>query len=281
MARDILATVQNALRARYAVEAEIGRGGGARVFRARDLSGTVVALKVLHPELLVSVAADRFLREVEFARKLDHPHIARLLDSGEEGWLVYYTMEYAEGPSLRQRLDAAGLLGPDEVLRLAADVLGALGYAHGRGVIHRDVKPENVVLTAAGAILLDFGIARAVEMSGGDRLTRSGTTLGTATYMSPEQIRGARDLDLRTDIYATGCLLFEAAAGRPPFHNPNQMLVLHQHVNETAPDLRTVRPDAPPVLAQTIARALAKLPSDRWASAEEMLASLGGVAVGG
>jgi serine/threonine protein kinase len=281
MARDILATVQNALRARYAVEAEIGRGGGARVFRARDLSGTVVALKVLHPELLVSVAADRFLREVEFARKLDHPHIARLLDSGEEGWLVYYTMEYAEGPSLRQRLDAAGPLGPDEVLRLAADVLGALGYAHGRGVIHRDVKPENVVLTAAGAILLDFGIARAVEMSGGDRLTRSGTTLGTATYMSPEQIRGARDLDLRTDIYATGCLLFEAAAGRPPFHNPNQMLVLHQHVNETAPDLRTVRPDAPAALAQTIARALAKLPSDRWASAEEMLASLGGVAVGG
>lgn len=281
MARDILATVQNALRARYAVEAEIGRGGGARVFRARDLSGTVVALKVLHPELLVSVAADRFLREIEFARKLDHPHIARLLDSGEEGWLVYYTMEYAEGPSLRQRLDAAGPLGPDEVLRLAADVLDALGYAHARGVIHRDVKPENVVLTAAGAILLDFGIARAVEASGGDRLTRSGTTLGTATYMSPEQIRGARDLDLRTDIYATGCLLFEAAAGRPPFHSPNQMLVLHQHVNENAPDLRTLRPDAPPALAQAIARAVAKLPSERWASAEEMLASLGGVAVGG
>jgi eukaryotic-like serine/threonine-protein kinase len=281
MARDILATVQNALRARYSVEAEIGRGGGARVFRARDLSGTVVALKVLHPELLVSVAADRFLREIEFARKLDHPRIARLLDSGEEGWLVYYTMEYADGPSLRQRLDAAGPLGPDEVLRLAADVLGALGYAHARGVIHRDVKPENVVLTAAGAILLDFGIARAVEASGGDRLTRSGTTLGTATYMSPEQIRGARDLDLRTDIYATGCLLFEAAAGRPPFHHPNQMLVLHQHVNETAPDLRSLQPDAPAALAKAIARALAKLPPDRWPSAEEMLASLGGVAVGG
>jgi serine/threonine protein kinase len=280
MARDILATVQNALRARYSVEAEIGRGGGARVFRARDPSGTVVALKVLHPELLVSVAADRFLREIEFARKLDHPRIARLLDSGEEGWLVYYTMEYADGPSLRQRLETAGPLSPDEVLRLGGDVLGALGYAHGRGVIHRDVKPENVVLTSAGATLLDFGIARAVEMSGGDRLTRSGTTLGTATYMSPEQIRGARELDHRTDIYATGCLLFEAAAGRPPFHHPNQMLVLHQHVNETAPALRSVRPDAPPALAQAIARALAKLPSDRWPSAQEMLASLGGVAVG-
>lgn len=281
MARDILATVQNALRARYSVEAEIGRGGGARVYRARDLSGTVVALKVLHPELLVSVAADRFLREIEFARKLDHPRIARLLDSGEEGWLVYYTMEYANGPSLRQRLDTAGSLSPDEVLRLAGDVLGALGYAHGRGVIHRDVKPENVVLTPAGATLLDFGIARAVEVSGGDRLTRSGTTLGTATYMSPEQIRGARELDHRTDIYATGCLLFEAAAGRPPFHHPNQMLVLRQHVNDAAPDLRSLRPDAPAALARAIARALAKLPSDRWPSAEEMLASLGGVAVGG
>jgi eukaryotic-like serine/threonine-protein kinase len=281
MARDLLATIQKALGNRYSVEAEIGRGGGARVFRARDSSGTLVALKVLHPELLVSVAADRFLREVALARKLDHPHIARLLDSGEEGWVVYYTMAYAEGPSLRQRLDAAGPLGPDEVLRLGSDVLGALGYAHAQGVIHRDVKPENVVLTAGGAILLDFGIARAVEMSGGDRLTRSGTTLGTATYMSPEQIRGARELDHRTDLYATGCLLFEACAGRPPFHNPNQMLVLHQHVNEVAPDLRTVCPDAPPALAETIARALAKAPAERWASAEAMLAGLGGIAVAG
>jgi serine/threonine protein kinase len=281
MARDILATVQSALGTRYKIEAEIGRGGGARVFRARDPQGAVVALKVLHPELLVSVAADRFLREIEFARKLNHPHIARLLDSGEEGWVVYYTMSYGDGPSLRQRLDRAGPLPLDEVQRLAADVLGALGYAHARGVIHRDVKPENVVLTAEGAILLDFGIARAVEVSGGDRLTRSGTTLGTATYMSPEQIRGDPGLDHRTDLYATACVLFEACAGHPPFHHPNPMFVLQQHATAVAPDLRTVCPQAPRALAETIARALAKAPSARWASAEEMLAALGAAAVAG
>jgi serine/threonine-protein kinase len=281
MARDLLSTVQSALGGRYRVEAEIGRGGGARVFRARDPKGTLVALKVLHPELLVSVAADRFLREIEFARKLDHPHIAGLLDSGEEGWLVYYTMRYADGPSLRHRLDTVGPLSLEEVHRLASDVLGALGYAHAQGVIHRDVKPENVVLTAEGAILLDFGIARAVEVSGGDRLTRSGTTLGTATYMSPEQIRGDRTLDHRTDLYATGCLLFAACAGRPPFHHPNPMFVFQQHATAVAPDLRTVCPQTPRALAEAIARALAKSPTDRWTSAEEMLAALGAAAVPG
>jgi serine/threonine-protein kinase len=281
MARDLLATVQSALARRYTVEAEIGRGGGARVFRARDASGTLVALKVLHPELLVSVAADRFLREIEFARKLEHPHIARLLDTGEEGWLVYYSMAFAEGPSLRQQLDTSGPLGIEQVERLAGDILGALAYAHGKGVIHRDVKPENVVLTASGAILLDFGIARAVEVSGGDRLTRSGTTLGTATYMSPEQIRGARDLDLRTDLYAAGCLLYEAAAGRPPFHHPNPMFVMQQHLIENAPDLRAACPAAPAGMAEAIARSLAKTPAERWPSAGAMLSALRGLATAG
>jgi serine/threonine-protein kinase len=278
MARDLLATVQTALGRRYTVEAEIGRGGGARVFRARDTSGTLVALKVLHPELLVSVAADRFLREIEFARKLEHPHIARLLDTGEEGWLVYYTMAFAEGPSLRQQLEASGPLDLGQTQRLATEILGALAYAHGKGVIHRDVKPENVVLTAAGAILLDFGIARAVEVSGGDRLTRSGTTLGTATYMSPEQIRGARDMDQRTDLYATACLIYEACVGKPPFHHPNPMFVMQQHLTQTAPDLREAIPTAPASMAEAIARALAKAPAERWASADAMLAGLRGVA---
>ncbi|HXS25938.1 MAG TPA: serine/threonine-protein kinase [Gemmatimonadales bacterium] len=281
MARDLLATVQTALGRRYTVEAEIGRGGGARVFRARDTSGTLVALKVLHPELLVSVAADRFLREIEFARKLEHPHIARLLDTGEEGWLVYYTMAFAEGPSLRQQLEASGPLDLGQTQRLATEILGALAYAHGKGVIHRDVKPENVVLTAAGAILLDFGIARAVEVSGGDRLTRSGTTLGTATYMSPEQIRGARDMDQRTDLYATACLIYEACVGKPPFHHANPMFVMQQHLTQTAPDLRDAIPTAPASMAEAIARALAKVPAERWASADAMLAGLRGVAVAG
>jgi len=275
MARDFLAMVQSGLGARYRLEREIGRGGGACVFLARDAGGRAVALKVLHPELLVSVAADRFLREIEFTRKLEHPHIARLLDTGEEGWLVYYAMTYAEGPSLRERLAAGGPLSLDEVRSLAADVLGALGYAHARGVIHRDVKPENVVLTSGGAILVDFGIARAVEVSGGDRLTRAGTTLGTAAYMSPEQIQGSSGVDHRTDLYAAGCMLFEAAAGRPPFNHPNLMLVLHQQMHEPAPDLRDLRPEAPPALAEVIARALAKEPDERWPSADEMLAALG------
>ncbi len=275
MARDFLAMVQGGLGARYKVEREIGRGGGACVFLARTPDGVPVALKVLHPELLVSVAADRFLREIEFARQLDHPNIARLLDAGDGGWLVYYAMTYADGPSLRQRLDATGPLPLDEVQRLAADVLGALGYAHARGMMHRDVKPENVVLTAGGAILLDFGIARAVQVSGGDRLTRAGTTLGTAAYMSPEQIQGGAGVDHRTDLYATGCLLFEAVAGRPPFNHPNLMLVLHQHMNEPVPDLRGLRPETPPALAEVITRALAKEQDERWPSAAEMLAALG------
>jgi serine/threonine-protein kinase len=274
MARDFLAMVQSGLGSRYTLEREIGRGGGACVFKARNAQGTVVALKVLHPELLVSVAADRFLREIEFARKLDHPHIARLLDAGDEGWLVYYAMTYADGPSLRQRLDESGRLPPDEVQRLAADLLGALGYAHARGVIHRDVKPENVVLTAGGAILLDFGIARAVQMSG-NALTRAGTTLGTAAYMSPEQIQGGSGVDQRTDLYAMGCLLFEAVAGRPPFNHPNLMLVLHQHMHDAVPDLRALVPETPVAMAEAIAKALAKEPADRWPSAPDMLAALG------
>jgi serine/threonine protein kinase len=275
MARDFLAMVQSGLGTLYKVEQEIGRGGGACVFRARNAAGTVVALKVLHPELLVSVAADRFLREIEFARKLDHPHIARLLDAGDQGWLVYYAMTFADGPSLRQRLDATGPLPLDEVQRLAADLLGALGYAHARGVIHRDVKPENVVLTSAGAILLDFGIARAVQVSGANALTRAGTTLGTAVYMSPEQIQGGSGVDQRTDLYALGCLLFEAVAGRPPFNHPNLMLVLHQHMHDAAPDLRVLKPETPVALAEAIVKALAKDPADRWPSAGDMLAALG------
>lgn len=275
MARDFLAMVQSGLGTRYTVEQEIGRGGGACVFRARDPEGTVVALKVLHPELLVSVAADRFLREIEFARKLDHPNIARLLDAGDQGWLVYYTMTFVDGPSLRQHLDAKGPLAPDQVQRLAADLLSALGYAHARGVIHRDVKPENVVLTRTGAILLDFGIARAVQVSGGNALTRAGTTLGTAAYMSPEQIQGGSGVDQRTDLYATGCLLFEALAGRPPFNHPNLMLVLHHHMTQPVPDLRALRPETPAPLAEAIVKALAKEPADRWPSAGDMLAALG------
>jgi serine/threonine protein kinase len=279
--RDMLALVRQAFTGTYDVEREIGRGGSARIFLARDPSGKRVALKILHPELLVSVAADRFLREIKLASRLDHPHIARLLDSGERDWLVYYVMSYVEGPTLRDYLDRSSSmrLPIPENLRIANDLLDALAHAHGQGIIHRDVKPANVVLSGEGAVLLDFGIARAVVASGTDQLTRSGIAVGTSTYMSPEQITAAPSLDHRTDLYSLGCMLFECLAGQPPFHHPNEAVVLQLHLSEAPPDIRTLRSETPADLAEVIAKALAKNPADRWASALSMRDALATVTV--
>src|SRR5919112_2052304 len=259
----MLALVRQAFTGRYEVEREIGKGGNARIFLARGPDGHYVALKILHPELLVSVAADRFLREIKIASQLDNPHIAQILDSGEQDWLVYYVMSYVEGATLRERLDTASRLSAAETMRFACDVLDALDHAHGHGIIHRDVKPANVVLSSGGAILLDFGIARAVAASGTDQLTRSGIAVGTSSYMSPEQITAVKALDPRSDLYSLGCLLYECMAGQPPFVNRNEAVVLQLHLTEPAPDVRTLRPDTPAYLASAIARALAKSPKDR------------------
>lgn len=277
--RDMLALVRQAFTGRYEVEREIGRGGNARIFLARDPNGHPVALKILHPELLVSVAADRFLREIRLASRLNHPNIARLLDSGEQEWLVYYVMSYAEGPTLRERLDGSRQLPVAETLRIGSDLLDALAHAHSHGIIHRDVKPANVVLSSEGAILLDFGIARAVIASGTDQLTRSGIAVGTSTYMSPEQITALVDIDHRSDIYSIGCMLFECLAGQPPFYHRNEAVVLQLHLTQTAPDVRTFRTDTPAELATGIAKALAKAPKDRWRSAGEMRDALAAVPV--
>jgi eukaryotic-like serine/threonine-protein kinase len=275
----MLALVRQAFTGRYEVEREIGRGGNARIFLARDPGGREVALKILHPELLVSVAADRFLREIKLASQLAHPHIARILDSGEQEWLVYYVMSFVEGATLREHLDASTRLTIPETLRLAGDLLDALEHAHGHGIIHRDVKPANVVLSTEGAILLDFGIARAVAASGTDQLTRSGIAVGTSTYMSPEQITALTDIDHRCDLYSLGCVLFECLAGQPPFVHRNEAVVLQLHLTQPAPDVRTLRSDTPAELATGIAKALAKAPGDRWASAAAMREALAGVAV--
>jgi eukaryotic-like serine/threonine-protein kinase len=275
----MLALVRQAFTDRYEVEREIGKGGNARIFLAKDPNGQRVALKILHPELLVSVAADRFLREIRLASRLDHPHIARLLDSGERDWLIYYVMSYIEGATLREYLDSSTQLSIPETRRIAADLLDALAHAHGLGIIHRDVKPANVVVSAEGAILLDFGIARAVAASGTDQLTRSGIAVGTSTYMSPEQITAATSIDHRCDVYSMGCLLFECLAGQPPFQHRNEAVVLQLHLTQAAPDVRTLRSDTPAELAQAIARALAKNPSDRWPSATAMRDALAAVPV--
>jgi eukaryotic-like serine/threonine-protein kinase len=275
----MLALVRQAFTGHYEIEREIGKGGNARIFLARDPSGTPVALKILHPELLVSVAADRFLREIKLASQLNHPHIARLLDSGERDWLIYYVMSYVEGATLREYLDTSNRLSIPESVRIACDLLDALAHAHSRGIIHRDVKPANVVLSAQGAVLLDFGIARAVIASGTDQLTRSGIAVGTSTYMSPEQITALSDIDHRSDLYSMGCMLFECLAGQPPFHHRNEVVVLQLHLTQPAPDVRTQRPDVPAELATGIQKALSKAPQDRWPSAAAMRDALSAVPV--
>ncbi len=268
--RDLLPLVREALKERYQVEREIARGGAARVFLALDSHGSRVALKILHPELAVSVTADRFLREISFLSKIDHPNISKLLDYGENDWLVYYVMSYVEGPTLREHLQRVKQTSVRDTLRIAEDLLSALSYAHELGIVHRDVKPDNVVLAAGGPVLMDFGIARAIAQSGQDRLTRSGFAVGTSTYMSPEQVAGEDDIDHRSDFYSLGCVLFECLAGRPPFMSSREEMVLSMHHEQVPPDLRRLRPDAPDSLVRVVSRALEKLPKDRWQSAQEM-----------
>jgi serine/threonine-protein kinase len=272
--RDMLGLVRQAMSDLYAVEREIGRGGAARVFLARDAKGEKVALKVLHPELSVSVTAERFLREIAMLSTLEHPLIARLLDWGERDFLVYYAMRFIEGPSLRLHLDRERRATISDTIRIGCDLLAALDVAHRRGIVHRDVKPENVILSREGAVLLDFGIARAVAASGTDRLTRSGFTVGTTSYMSPEQILGADDLDQRSDVYSVGCLLFECLAARPPFTDPTAQAIAKAQTARHAPKIEDVRPEVADSLARVLERALNHEPAGRWQSAAEMREAL-------
>jgi serine/threonine protein kinase len=274
----MLSLVRQTLGDRYAIEREIGRGGAARVFLAQDREGRKVALKILHPELAVSVTAQRFLREISLLSKLQHPRIAQMLDFGEQDFLVYYAMRFIEGPSLRLKLDRTRRCDVADTLRLARDLLDALGAAHAQGIVHRDVKPENIILASEGAVLLDFGIARAIAAFGTERLTRSGFTVGTSAYMSPEQVDGSQEIDHRSDLYSLGCVLFECLAGKPPFQDPLEEAILRMHATRPAPEVRTLRDEVPRPLADAVMRALEKAPGDRWPSAGAMLAALGTVA---
>src|SRR5216110_3967756 len=204
--RDLIERVRKALGDRYNVITAVGRGGNASIFGAYDRAGQKVAIKVLHPELAVSVAADRFVREIRYASQLDHPHIAPLLDSGETDYLLWFVMPFVTGETLRNVLRRERILPVDRAVRIATEVLDALGHAHEHGLAHRDIKPDNIVLSAegGGAILVDFGIARAIATSGEDRVTRSGFVVGTEEYMSPEQAGGSPDIDGRTDLYSLG-----------------------------------------------------------------------------
>ncbi len=272
--RDLIARVRKALGDRYTEITAVGRGGNASIFAATDPSGAKVAVKVLHPELAVSVAADRFLREIRYASQLNHPHIARLIDSGETDYLLWYVMPYVPGESLREGLRREPRLAIAPAARIACDVLDALEHAHAHGIAHRDIKPDNIVLSPGGAVLVDLGIARAIATSGDDRVTRSGFVVGTEEYMSPEQAGGSPDVDGRTDLYSLGVVLFESLAGRPPFSSVSAAAVLDMQQHHLPADLRSLRRDVPKPLAAAVGRALAKARAERWQTAAEMRSAL-------
>lgn len=276
MARDLIGRVRQALGERYTVITAVGRGGNATLFGAFDKTGQRVAIKVLHPELAVSVAADRFLREIRYASTLDHPHIAPLIDSGESDYLLWFVMPFVPGETLRQVMRRERMLPIDRAVRVATEVLDALGYAHQHNLAHRDIKPDNIVLSDAGkgAIVVDFGIARAIASSGEDRVTRSGFVVGTEEYMSPEQAGGSPDIDGRGDLYSLGVVLFEALAGRPPFSAASAAAVLDMQQHAPPPDLRKLRRDVPRVLSDAVMKSLAKAREARWQTASDMRQAL-------
>ena len=269
--------LQQALQTRYAIEGELGRGGMATVYLARDLRhGRAVAIKVLLPDLAAELGPERFLREIATTAALQHPHILPLHDSGEAGGLLYYVMPYVAGESLRSRLERERQLPLDEAVRIATQVALALDYAHRHGVVHRDVKPENVLLDEDGhALVADFGIARAVQKAAGSTtLTRSGIALGTPQYMSPEQASAEQAVDARTDVWALGCLLYEMLAGESPFAAPTAQGIVARVLAEDPRSLSAVRHTVPPHVAATVARALEKTPADRFATAAHFAGAL-------
>ncbi|MGH9258408.1 MAG: serine/threonine-protein kinase [Acidimicrobiales bacterium] len=274
--RDLIERIRKALGDRYAIITAVGRGGNASIFGAYDRDGRKVAIKVLHPELSVSVAADRFVRETRYVARLHHPRIAPLLDSGETDYLLWFVMPYIPGDTLRQVMRRERKLAPDRVARLGGEVLEALAHAHSHGIAHRDIKPDNIVLSPEGAVLVDRGIARAnaPEATSDDRVTRSGFVVGTEEYMSPEQAAGLPDVDGRTDLYSLAVVLFEALTGRPPFSSPSAAAVLDMHMHSEPPDVRKLCPAIPAGLATAIHRSLAKERAERWQTAEAMRTAL-------
>ena len=265
-----------ALVGRYTIERELGAGGMATVYLAQDVKHRrPVAVKVLRGEIAASLGAERFTREIEVAAKLQHPHILPLLDSGETDGFYYYVMPFVEGESLRDRLARRGELPVADAVRILVEVVDALAHAHAGGVVHRDIKPDNIMISGRHALVTDFGVAKAVsEATGRQTLTSIGVALGTPTYMAPEQAAADPHLDHRVDIYAVGILGYELLTGRPPFTGHSPQEVLAAHMTKPPEPVGKSRPGIPPALEQVLMKCLAKRPADRWQSAEELLAQL-------
>ena len=256
-----------AMQPRYVVEREVGRGGMATVFLAHDREhDRQVAIKVLHPDLAVALGPERFRREVDIAGRLHHPNILGIYESGEADGQLYFVMPFVAGESLRARLDREGELPVTEAVRIAAAVAEALEYAHGQGVLHRDVKPENILLDGDAVLVADFGIARAISDDQAERLTQTGITLGTPVYMSPEQSFAERDLDGRSDLYSLGCVLYEMLTGTPPFTGTNAQAITARHHMEPVPSITVVRPAVSDAVEDLVMCALAKSRADRCAT---------------
>ncbi|UCG88727.1 MAG: protein kinase [Gemmatimonadota bacterium] len=272
---DILDRLKVALADGYRIERELGSGGMATVYLAQDLKhDRHVALKVMRPELSAILGGERFLREIRIAAKLNHPHILTLHDSGEADGFLYYVMPHVEGESLRSKIEREKQLSIDEAVTLTRQVASALDYAHQQGVIHRDVKPENILLHRGEAVVADFGIALAVTAAGGERLTETGLSLGTPQYMSPEQATGGRDVDNRSDIYSLGAVLYEMVTGEPPQTGATVQAVIGKLLSERPTQPRVLRDSVPEAMDRAIMKALAKVPADRFDSAAEFATAL-------
>jgi tetratricopeptide (TPR) repeat protein len=278
---ELLSQLESALADRYQVVRLVGEGGMARVYLAQDLRhARQVALKVLRPEVGAAVGSDRFLREIRIIAGLQHPNILPLFDSGStprpgpgpDG--LWFVMPYVEGESLRARIQREGRLPFEEALRIAQDVAGALDYANARGIVHRDVKPENILLSDGHAFVADFGVARAVDLAGPHGPTAIGLAMGTPAYMSPEQAGGEADLDGRSDVYSLACVIYEMLAGSAPFGGRTPREIMARHALEQVPPLRTARPDLPPAVDAALQRGLAKDAGDRSPTAMQMVRDL-------
>ncbi len=274
---ETLAALTAALADRYTIEGELGRGGMAAVHLALDRKhGRKVAIKVLHPDLAASLGGERFLREIQIAAGLTHPHILPLIDSGEAAGLLYYVTPHVPDGSLRQRLERDKRLSLAEAGRIARDVSAGLDYAHRQGFVHRDVKPENILFADGHAVLADFGIARACSAVGTEVVTERGLALGTPEYMSPEQASGEQNLGAQSDVYSLACVVYEMLAGEPPIRGRSAQATIAKQVTETPRPLRVLRPDAPAHVERALARALVKNPDERFSSTVELLQAIQG-----
>ena len=261
-----------ALTPAYDVERELGRGGMAIVYLARDAKhGRQVAVKVLVRGDIDVAGADRFLFEIGLTARLSHPHIVPLLDSGSAAGKLFYVMPFVDGGTLRERIER-GPLDPPEALKIAGEVADALAYAHAHGVLHRDVKPENIMLSGRNAVVADFGIARALQTAGDDdaRATHAGILIGTPAYMSPEQAAGQTDVDERSDVYSLGAVVYEMLTGQPPFSGGSAGVIIGKRFTEPPPSPRARRADVPEALDALVRRAMARDRADRYASAAEL-----------